>query len=454
MRRIVTFGLCALALPMLAAGQTKDDFEFWDQNNNGDLTCSEAKDGPDGGLRLPADEDDRDGTGIIYEWLERSRSSDTDNDGVACESTPNAGGYVPNVQPVEPQGCPADAETWQGLQVCEEQPREGYDRDAFGSAYSSLEDDIIDMLPPTMKTGGQVYTPYSCLAFEIRANGTAATDIEHIVALAEAHDSRIAEDRRRDIAADLDNLTIADPTVNRSQKGDRDAADWTPDRHGRWFAERVIAVKLEYGLSVDPAERDALERLLAGGGAELSCVAADTTSPTVAISSEASAPVTGPFPIWVAFSEPVTGVGLEDLVVGNGSASELLQGNNATYTVTITPEASGTVTMDIAAGAAQDSAGNPSAAAAQFSITADLTPVPVPLAGAIVLALLLLIRGARQAGRSGVARYAPAGGDGRTAVAGPCGKRGQQVRRWLERRWQARRRPSEGRRHGSAFAVS
>ena len=159
MRRIVTFGLCALALPMLAAGQTKDDFEFWDQNNNGDLTCSEAKDGPDGGLRLPAYEDDRDGTGIIYEWLERSRSSDTDNDGVACESTPNAGGYVPNVQPVEPQGCPADAETWQGLQVCEEQPREGYDRDAFGSAYSSLEDDIIDMLPPTMKTGGQVYTP-------------------------------------------------------------------------------------------------------------------------------------------------------------------------------------------------------------------------------------------------------------------------------------------------------
>ena len=50
-------------------------------------------------------------------------------------------------EPVEPQGCPADAETWRGLQICEEQPREGYDRDAFGSAYSSLEDDIIDMLP-------------------------------------------------------------------------------------------------------------------------------------------------------------------------------------------------------------------------------------------------------------------------------------------------------------------
>ena len=163
MRRIVTFGLCALALPMLAAGQTKDDFEFWDQNNNGDLTCSEAEDGPDGGLRLPAYQDDRDGTGIIYEWLERSRSSDADADGIACDSVSNPSGYIPNVQPVDDpsQGCPVDAETWRGLQVCEEQPQEGYDRDAFGSAYSSLEDDIIDMLPPTMRADGQVYTPYS-----------------------------------------------------------------------------------------------------------------------------------------------------------------------------------------------------------------------------------------------------------------------------------------------------
>ena len=89
------------------------------------------------------------------------------------------------------------------------------------------------------------------------------------LATAEAHDSRIADDRRRDIVADLDNLTIADPRVNRTEKGDRDAGGWTPARHGAWFAAQVIAVKLEYGLSVDPAERDALERLLAGGRAEL-----------------------------------------------------------------------------------------------------------------------------------------------------------------------------------------
>ena len=284
------------------------------------MTCSEAL-GRAEGLRLPAYRDDRDGTGIIYEWLERSRSSDSDDDGIGCDSASNPNGYIPRAQPpVYPQGCPADAPVWRGLQVCEEQSRDGYERDAFGTGYRTLEDDIIASLPATMKAGGQVYTPYSCRAFDIAPDGTAATDIEHIVALAEAHDSRIADDRRRDIAADLANLTIAAPSVNRS-KGSRDAAQWMPERHGRWFAEQVVAVKLKYGLSVDPAERDALDALLAGGGAALNCVDADTTSPTVVISTDARAPVTGPFPISVAFSESVTGFALADLVVGNGAAS-------------------------------------------------------------------------------------------------------------------------------------
>ena len=160
----ITASLVAALVLLLAppaSAQSRDEFSYWDLSGNGDLTCDEAKDGlaGDDGLKLPAYQDNRDGTGIIYEWLERSRSSDGNNDGVACESISNPGGYIPNVQPVEPQGCPADAETWRGLQVCEEQPRDGYDRDTFGTGYSSLEDEIIDMLPPTMKAGGQVYTP-------------------------------------------------------------------------------------------------------------------------------------------------------------------------------------------------------------------------------------------------------------------------------------------------------
>ena len=186
---------------------------------------------------------------------------------VACAQGPGAS----EPDAVTVAGCPADAETWRGLKVCAERPRDGYDRDHYGTGYRSLEDDIIAALPPTMKQAGQVYTPYSCIAFVITSRGTAETNIEHIVALAEAHDSGIANDRRRAFASDLDNLTIADPTVNRSKIA-KDAAEWRPRRHGAWFAQRVIKVKLEYGLSIDPAERDALEGLLASGGALLSCV--------------------------------------------------------------------------------------------------------------------------------------------------------------------------------------
>ena len=95
-----------------AVAQTRDEFAYWDGNGNGDLTCSEALD-RDEGLRLPAYKDNRDGTGIIYEWLERQRSSDTDDDGIACDSSANSGGYIPIVRAEDPQptGCRPDAET-------------------------------------------------------------------------------------------------------------------------------------------------------------------------------------------------------------------------------------------------------------------------------------------------------------------------------------------------------
>ena len=250
-------------LPAALQAQTKDDFEYWDLNGNGDLTCTEAT-GKDEGLKLPAYRDNRDGTGMIYQWLERRRSSDTDNDGIACDSASNPNGYVPRSGSTPPptsneRKCPDGSPTWMGLPVCEEGGREGYDRDEFGSAYSSLEDEIIDALP---KSDGQVYTPYTCTLFEIRADGTAATDIEHIVALAEAYDSGLAESQFRTFAGDIDNLTIADPTVNRHQKSDLDAGEWEPPENRGWFASRVVAVKQKYGLSVNAAERDALQSML------------------------------------------------------------------------------------------------------------------------------------------------------------------------------------------------
>ena len=72
-------------------------------------------------------------------------------------------------------------------------------------------------------------------------------------------------------------------------------------------------------------------------------------------------------------------------------------GSSRHYTATITPAASGTVTVDIAAGAAQDANGNPSSRADQFSIIADLTPIPAPpTLGAVALAVLLLAGSVRR----------------------------------------------------------
>ena len=260
---IIAIVTATVILPVAAQAQTKDDFEYWDLNGNSDLTCTEAS-GKDEGLKLPAYRDNRDGTGLIYEWLQRQRSSDNDNDGIACDSTSNPNGYVPRAgsttpPPTNARECPAGSPTWMDLPVCEEGARVSYDRDAFGSAYSSLEDEIIDALP---KSDGQVYTPYTCTLFDIQADGTAATDIEHIVALAEAYDSGLAESQFRTFAGDIDNLTIADPTVNRRQKSDLDAGEWEPPENRGWFAARIVAVKQKYGLSVNPAERDALQAML------------------------------------------------------------------------------------------------------------------------------------------------------------------------------------------------
>ena len=111
--------------------------------------------------------------------------------------------------------------------------------------------------------GGIIYGPYTGSWFD----STSETDIEHIVARSEAHDSGLcapdAATKRR-FASDLLNLTLASPSVNRSQKSDKDAADWLPDLNQCWFANRVVEVRQQYTLTIDPSERDVLESILAG----------------------------------------------------------------------------------------------------------------------------------------------------------------------------------------------
>jgi len=106
-------------------------------------------------------------------------------------------------------------------------------------------------------------------------------------------------------------------------------------------------------------------------------VMADLTVPTVQVSGPTGT-VTAPFYVTITFSEAVSGLDVEDLTVGNGTAGNL-QGRGTTYTARITPAAPGLVTVDIPANRATDSAANGNEAAAQFSVTADLVAPTVAI---------------------------------------------------------------------------
>ena len=148
------------------------------------------------------------------------------------------------------------AETWRGLTIAPEQRCAPYDKKRDYPYPQSVERDIVRAL-------GTVYGPYTGTCFA----STAETDIEHIVAASEAHDSGLcaadAETRAR-FARDLRNLTVASPGVNRHEKSGKDAAEWVPSRNRCWFAGRVLEVRRAYGLTIDRDEEDALERILSG----------------------------------------------------------------------------------------------------------------------------------------------------------------------------------------------
>lgn len=168
---------------------------------------------------------------------------------------------------------PAAADTWRGLVVAPEHRCAPYDRKRDYPYPRSVERRIVGSL------GGVVYGPYTARCF----GSTRETDIEHIVATSEAHDSGLcAADAatRRAFARDLDNLTLASPAVNRHAKGGRDAGEWLPEHNRCWFAGRVLAVKRRYGLTVDAREAAALDRVLAEcGSLRMASPAACSTAP-------------------------------------------------------------------------------------------------------------------------------------------------------------------------------
>ena len=151
--------------------------------------------------------------------------------------------------PVTPTGA-----RWRGLTVAAEDRCTTYDSDHY--RYSpSVEQQIVD------QQGGNIYGPYTGMWFA----STSETDIEHIVARSEAHDSGLCaadEAQRRAFSNDLLNLTLASPSVNRHQKRANDAAEWLPDLNQCWYADRIVQVRVKYELTIDQAEADVLEGIL------------------------------------------------------------------------------------------------------------------------------------------------------------------------------------------------
>jgi len=95
----------------------------------------------------------------------------------------------------------------------------------------------------------------------------------------------------------------------------------------------------------------------------------DTTAPMVVMEPGTPNPTTGAVPFGFTFNEAVTGFAASDVTVGNGAKGAFTATDASHYSLDITPTASVTplsLTVDVAAGAVTDAAGNASAAATQF----------------------------------------------------------------------------------------
>ena len=146
-----------------------------------------------------------------------------------------------------------------------------YDPDDYH--YSpSVEPRIVD-------AQGGIYGPYTGTWFDSIRD----TDIEHIVSRSQAHESGLYAadlDPKNEFASALINLTLASPSVNRHRKSGKDAAEWLPELNECWYVDRIIQVRLEYGLTIDQAEADAIEAVLSRCSSTKMVVLAPTTPET------------------------------------------------------------------------------------------------------------------------------------------------------------------------------
>ena len=99
----------------------------------------------------------------------------------------------------------------------------------------------------------------------------------------------------------------------------------------------------------------------------------DTTPPTLTITPDGTATNASPVIFRFTFSEPVVGFSAAGVTVTGGSPGAI-SGSGATYTMPVTPLLSGnTLTVSVAANAAQDPSGNQSIAASATAVVYNVT---------------------------------------------------------------------------------
>ncbi len=172
-----------------------------------------------------------------------------------------------------------------------------YDRDDY-SYSQSLEPKIVE-------SQGGMFSPYDGTCFD----NLRESDIEHIVATSEAHDSGMcnrSKEEKSIYASDLLNLTLATPRLNRHQKGAKDFAEWQPDQNLCWYAARIVEAKSKYDLSVDQREKNALAEALNNCIASGSTLAIDAPQCSIGTSVEHARPYEG-FRVAANYPNPVEG---------------------------------------------------------------------------------------------------------------------------------------------------
>ena len=108
-------------------------------------------------------------------------------------------------------------------------------------------------------------------------------------------------------------------------------------------------------------------------------VSVDTTAPGVTVSVP-SGTQNGAFNVTITFTETVSGFAQSEVSLSGSTASITswsANGGNTVYTATITPTASGTVAIGVAANVAADDAGNNNTAATSKTVTVNI-PDPIP----------------------------------------------------------------------------